>query len=222
MLQSMGWSADQFHLHSEDDVEAEPVGGFAIHPGFMTDSTDKYPQGYMPIYRELADELGPAANVCEVGIWYGKSLEIWQEWFPDGIVAGVDLWDNAQWPTGSYMIRADQSDPQVAALLLEASPRWDLIIDDCCHEAGPTMATMQNLWPLVRPGGYYVIEDWFYGWHDSQHLLPYNMVSMAKDFLEQLRPDSEVEEIRYRYGLIVIKKWALDASRPAGLVKLED
>jgi hypothetical protein len=40
----------------------------------------------------------------------------------------------------------------------------DLVIDDASHVYGPTRASFEVLFPRVRPGGLYVIEDW--GWAD--------------------------------------------------------
>jgi len=36
----------------------------------------------------------------------------------------------------------------------------DLVVDDASHLLGPTRASFDVLFPLVRPGGLYVIEDW--------------------------------------------------------------
>jgi predicted O-methyltransferase YrrM len=49
----------------------------------------------------------------------------------------------------------------------------DLVVDDASHLLGPTRASFNALFPYVRPGGVYVIEDWS-GLHviDSA-LLPY-------------------------------------------------
>lgn len=42
----------------------------------------------------------------------------------------------------------------------------DLVIDDASHLLPPTTAAFQTLFPLLRPGGLYVIEDW-----NSTHIL---------------------------------------------------
>ena len=39
----------------------------------------------------------------------------------------------------------------------------DLVIDDASHMYGPTKTTFETLFPLLRPGGLYVIEDWSWG-----------------------------------------------------------
>jgi predicted O-methyltransferase YrrM len=36
----------------------------------------------------------------------------------------------------------------------------DLVIDDCSHQLEPTRASFETLFPRLRPGGLYVIEDW--------------------------------------------------------------
>jgi predicted O-methyltransferase YrrM len=36
----------------------------------------------------------------------------------------------------------------------------DLVIDDASHLLSPTTASFETLFPLLRPGGVYVIEDW--------------------------------------------------------------
>lgn len=36
----------------------------------------------------------------------------------------------------------------------------DLLIDDASHRYGPSRASFETLFPLVRPGGVYIVEDW--------------------------------------------------------------
>ena len=36
----------------------------------------------------------------------------------------------------------------------------DLVVDDASHMLGPTVSSFETLFPLVRPGGAYIIEDW--------------------------------------------------------------
>ena len=64
----------------------------------MEFTTDKVSLGYMPIYYKIADELGPAARVCELGVMTGDSLDMWQVLFPQGTIAGVDFNPSSRWP----------------------------------------------------------------------------------------------------------------------------
>ena len=44
----------------------------------------------------------------------------------------------------------------------------DLVVDDASHLYEQTKATFAMLFPLVRPGGNYVIEDWSWA-HWARH-----------------------------------------------------
>jgi hypothetical protein len=60
----------------------------------------------------------------------------------------------------------------------------DLVVDDCSHLYEPTRASFNELFPRLRPGGAYVIEDWVWAHTplDSEHpegLLPNGCRSLA-------------------------------------------
>jgi predicted O-methyltransferase YrrM len=59
----------------------------------------------------------------------------------------------------------DQQDRAALSSLLDAEfggDPLDLVIDDASHKLGETRATFNTLYPALRPGGVYVVEDW--GW----------------------------------------------------------
>jgi predicted O-methyltransferase YrrM len=57
----------------------------------------------------------------------------------------------------------DQADrvrlAEIAREALDDQP-LDLVVDDCSHLDEPTRASFNELFPRLRPGGVYVIEDW--------------------------------------------------------------
>jgi hypothetical protein len=167
-------------------------------------ATDKVTHGYLPAYLRIAAELGPAARVCEVGVQHGHGLDLFQALFPAGLVAGADVSGGCRWPDGTVRIVAAQDDPQLFTLLGNYSLEWDLFADDASHDGNLTVATLRLLWPLLAPGGFYVIEDWMVGlgWpgHDD------SMLMMAQGLLTLLTRDGDVEDITYRYGLAVLRK----------------
>ena len=128
--------------------------------------TDKvHTHGYLPDYLKIAEAIGPSAVVCEVGVAYGASLEMWQHLFPGGTVIGVDRAPDAIWTEGSIKIVAQQDDPGLAGMVAEHAPDGcDLIVDDASHIGHLSAATFGLLWPLVKPGCYYVLEDWADPW----------------------------------------------------------
>lgn len=170
----------------------------------MRFATDKVTHGYLGTYLRIAADLGPAARVCEIGVEHGHGLDLFQALFPAGLVAGVDASGGCRWPDGTVTVICDQDAPELPGKLRQHAEQWDLIVDDASHDGNLTVATMRLLWPLLAPGGCYVIEDWMVGlgwpgWDDS-------MLVTAQGLLTLLTRDGDVEDITYRYGLAVLRK----------------
>ena len=169
--------------------------------------TDKVAQGYLPAYLDIAADLGPAARVCELGVFGGGSLRMWQHLFPEGTVAGVDASPSMRWPDGTVKILIGQDDPELPNLLSEHEAEWDLIVDDASHDGTLTAAALKHLWPLVAPGGFYVIEDWFVGFGDYNGACKSPaMLTVAQGLLERLHAGTDTEWVSFRYGMAVIRK----------------
>ena len=182
-----------------------PVGK-ALPAGKAYD-TDKVQQGYMPSYNYIADLLGGAARVCEIGVWQGGSLSTWKDLFPSGVIAGIDTNPSSSWPEGAIKIIASQDDPKLPEILAGYSPEWDLIVDDASHDGRLSARTLDLLWGMVSPGGFYVIEDWFVGFsHYNGPCKSPEMLDLAKSLLERLHHDSDTESVSYRYGMAIIRK----------------
>ena len=93
------------------------------------------------------------------------------------------------------------------ALLREHADGWDLVVDDASHDGALTGRTLEHLWPLVAPGGFYVIEDWFVGFGDYQGPCKSPaMLGVVQGLLERLHAGSDTEWVSYRYGMAVIRK----------------
>lgn len=150
--------------------------------------TDKFQHGYYLTYKRLAGEIGPAGRVLEVGVELGGSLLMWQELFPDGLVVGVDHNEYATWPAGTVKVVSGQDDPRLPARARDISPEgYDLIVDDASHVGHLSKATYELLWSLVRPGRWYVMEDWAVGYlpgYVDHHGT--GMLRFAESFLPKL------------------------------------
>jgi hypothetical protein len=172
--------------------------------------TDKVDGGYLPTYLRIAAELGPTACVLELGVYEGASLRLWQALFPLGVIAGVDCNPAATWPEGTRRVCMRQEDPQLPVALRRAGLiAFALIVDDASHKGELTAAAFARLWPLLAPGGYYVIEDWMIGLRGfcDHPMYDPGMAGVVTGITERLTSqDAEVDEITYRYGLCVIHK----------------
>ena len=92
--------------------------------------------------------------MLEIGVLREQSLRMWEEYFPHAQVFGADVRRHR----GERMIQLDQSNPsqlrQVAKLR-----NWTVVLDDGSHKPTHQLATFMTFFPLLRPGGVYIIED---------------------------------------------------------------
>jgi hypothetical protein len=164
---------------------------------------------YFQAYVKIAGELGPEARVCELGVENGESLRMWQSLFPLGEVTGVDINPGAVWPEGTTRLVSAQDDP---ALPERLGGEFGLIVDDASHNGIATRKSFGLLWPLVKAGGYYVVEDWTVALRDDPHWGPQanwgdSMLRTAEGFLPLLsHRGGECDHITYRYGMVIIHK----------------
>ncbi len=165
-------------------------------------------------YATLLDEFH-GGDVVELGIAQGGSLALLallaaprravaMELSParidrlDALVAERGLGESIRAHYG-----VDQGDAgrvlQIVRDELGAAP-LDLVVDDASHLLAPTRASFDALFPLLRPGGLYVIEDW--NWqHKMLHGLRVAAAepesasgqAMAEHLAAKLEPGSDLE-----------------------------
>jgi cephalosporin hydroxylase len=114
-------------------------------------------------------------RLLELGMWEGGSLAFWFETLRPDKVIGIDISDRKDSPYFQRYVsdrdvrervktywRVSQADkPTVREIVRkEFDGPLDLVIDDASHIYEPTLSSFQTLFPLIRPGGFYIIEDW--------------------------------------------------------------
>lgn len=179
-------------------------------------NSDKAGHGYLPTYQHIADEINATIahpRVLELGVAGGDSLLLWEQLFPHATrrnICGVDINAQAIWPEGFVKVVGEQDDPDLPGRILEAMkhptiPQFHLIVDDASHDAGLTRTAFQHLWPLLYPGGYYVIEDWS---HANMIMggLAAELPALAFDDRDPLSAVLGIEFITYRPGMIILRK----------------
>ncbi len=172
---------------------------------FHTDKIE--PARYFTPYLKIAADLGPRASVCEIGIWQGESLRMWQALFPLGKITGVDLQaHDRRWPEKTIQVIAAQDDPRLPSLLNEAGAApFDLVVDDASHQGGPTRKSFEMLWPLVSPGGYYVIEDWYMALDRPDEAFLASVTDLTRLLASR---EAECDWVHYKWGLAIAHKAA--------------
>lgn len=119
----------------------------------------------------------PVRSVCELGIYKGGSVVFYRELFEPEKIVAFDLSPNRVASLDKYIAQrnlqetvrcfygVDQSDKKTLADTVQAEMSgapFDLVIDDASHLVRQTRASFDVLFPVLAPGGYYIIEDW--GW----------------------------------------------------------
>ncbi len=98
------------------------------------------------------------------------SLQMWAEYLPNAQIFGLDIEDfsGLQHPR-IQTFRADQSDRvSLVQAAQAAGGAFDMIIDDGSHASHHQQITLGALFPFVRSGGLYVIEDLHYQPHELE------------------------------------------------------
>ena len=113
-------------------------------------------------WRHLRDLRETAETVCEIGVESGSSLRMWEEFFPRATIYGVDLNPDCKRLEGARrrIVGGDQGDPEfLQSLVREVGRGFDVVIDDGSHVADHQIKTFEVLFPHLRSGGVYAIED---------------------------------------------------------------
>jgi predicted O-methyltransferase YrrM len=150
-------------------------------------------------YREFAARF-PQANIVELGVDRGASTAFLHLVMAPKHLLALDIKPNNQPalqtfldshdPDGRVQVvwETDQADVGRLADLLDqafGTESLDLVIDDASHQLAPSRASFDLLFPRLRPGGMYVIEDW--SW---QHKFEHKLSELVGD------PDSEQGKTR--------------------------
>jgi SAM-dependent methyltransferase len=127
-------------------------------------------------YREAFGFVPHIAKILELGYYHGASTVLYDRLLlPERLIA-VDHMPEAPFLEAYRISRQraaavvpyydiEQQDLAALTTILEREcPDRDLdvVIDDASHEYAATRAAFERIWPFVRPGGMYIVEDW--GW----------------------------------------------------------
>lgn len=96
----------------------------------------------------------------------GASAATWREYFPNATVVVADIEPKENMREGVHFHQGSQGDPAFLIDLHEQYGDFDIVIDDASHLSSLTIRSWEILYPFVRPGGIYVVEDTHMAYHD--------------------------------------------------------
>jgi hypothetical protein len=146
------------------DADIDPLTRLAIRHG-----TDKWgPHAYTSIYHShFAHLRDKSIRLLEIGIGGydslrlgGLSLQMWADYFPSGVIVGIDIFEKqiAPHPRIKTLV-GSQDDPEFLREVIGAHGPFDIIVDDGSHQPKHVAASFEVLFPVLSAGGFYAIED---------------------------------------------------------------
>jgi hypothetical protein len=149
---------------AEPDHELDPLTRLAIKHG-----TDKWgPHFYTPLYHELFRHLrDQPIRLLEIGVggndiktFGGASLAMWVDYFANGQITGIDIMEK-RLPLDPRVkvFRGSQDDTTFLKQVCDERGPFDIVIDDGSHVPEQVVASFHALFPALKDGGIYVIED---------------------------------------------------------------
>jgi len=148
-------------------------------------------------------------DILEIGIFTGRSLLMWKEFFPDSNIEGIDI----VFMAGVEKLMKENSIKiylEDATKFVPDNKMYDLIIDDGSHLNSHQQKSFELYYPLVKEGGIYVIEDLhtsFMGFFKDTEVTTYDWLKSRTDLNFTIWENEHKGEWReYRSITSIIKK----------------
>ncbi len=125
---------------------------------------------FLTIYeRFLRDRRLTTKKFLEIGVKEGSSLRLWEEYFPNATIYGVDINPRCKQYESerTKVLIGDQNDPAFLEALRSEVGEVDVVLDDGSHITRHQIRSFEVLYPLLRARGVYIIEDLVCSYEDA-------------------------------------------------------
>jgi hypothetical protein len=142
-------------------------------------------------------------KMLEIGVSQGGSLELWREYFgKDATLFGIDIDPEcASRVTAPSQVRiGSQDDPKFLRSVIDEMGTPDIILDDGSHIGRHQRTSFDTLFPLLREGGLYLIEDlqtayYFVHW-EGGYRRKSTGIELVKDMIDDMHSWYHRKKIR--------------------------
>eukprot|EP00956_Cyclotella_meneghiniana_P017867 scaffold29424_cov54-Cyclotella_meneghiniana.AAC.4 len=150
--------------------------------------------GYTKLYHMIFGPIRHSVlNITEVGIAAGQSIQAWYRYFPNAEIHAFDIsWNVTVEENLSFL--KDRVKTHIQCCIGSAGhstlgflpESMDVVIEDGPHNSDSQQAFLLKLFPLVKPGGYYIIEDIGYAqggmeaFHENPKILAHEVQEIMK------------------------------------------
>lgn len=190
-------------------------------------------RSHLGLYENLFEPYRlKTTKMFEIGINRGGSIRVWEKYFPNATVYGLDVRGGPVRRTKGDPIKTfkvDQSNKD-DLLAFRHHGLFDIGIDDGSHIWSHQILSFDLLWESIKPGGLYVVEDtltsypkWLKKSRTAQTMgyddIPQSTVEYFKDLVDHINFNGEnevpenatefqrtIDWIAFRHNSIFIRK----------------
>lgn len=148
---------------------------------------------YLDIYeRYFASYRNTPVRMLEIGVNEGGSLDLWRRYFgAEAVIFGIDInpaCTNVVTPPNQVRI-GSQDDRAFLQSVIGEMGAPDVVLDDGSHIAKHQRASFEILFPLLKEGGIYVIEDLHTAYWPADYDGGYRRPGTAIEYVKQMIDD---------------------------------
>jgi hypothetical protein len=168
--------------------------------------------------------IGKADHILELGLFQGGSFVFLDRLFKPKKIAAVEMvqrenprleryvQDNSDRARIFCPVSQDDASALEKIAIEHFGGSLDLVIDDASHWYEQTKSSFLTLYPFVKPGGTYIIEDWGWSFHQefqSQEAPWRDQRSLANlifEIVEEVGTGGHIADITVTRDMVLIRK----------------
>ncbi|MDR2793573.1 MAG: class I SAM-dependent methyltransferase [Treponema sp.] len=203
---------------------------FKNHDGFISHKWIHYFYIYDLLFAEYR-KRSKSLTVMEIGVDRGGSLEIWKKYLPKGSkIHGVDInpkCRDIKFGGNIYFHLGNASDYSFMEKEF-SNTEFDFILDDGSHVCSEVIETFRIMFPKIKPGGLYVVEDLhtsYWADYGGGCRKEGTSIEYFKKFVEALNSDyikdfneenysQDIESITFYDSVCAVKKFSSPKNHP--------
>lgn len=163
--------------------------------------------GYTVYYEKHFESIrNDNIKLLELGVREGWSINMWAEYFPNGDFWGIDNDKEHLCPKSfdnkKINFSIGSQDDEVFLKSVCGENKFNIIIDDCSHMSNLSIRSFEILFPYVKNGGLYIIEDLH-----VCHLPEYNPLGLSTiEYFSRIKRDDINKIVMYNNIMFIMKR----------------
>ncbi len=169
--------------------EYQTLDALALEAG--ADKSSNYHNYTQVYYKYFAPLRAQPIKFLEIGIYKGNSVKLWENYFPNAELHFIDITlDFVEYfsKRSQYHLGNQASPADLSRIMRASGGEFDVILDDGGHHMDQQIMSFQVLFPHVKSGGMYIIEDlhtsYWEGWNAARY--PISAVNFLKGLIDEL------------------------------------